>query len=79
MPEEFEEACDKLVFVCPSWKWQKAIDKKHEFPELKPEKQFLTTSIISHERAKNALNNIEIIENVGRANTRGPTAGLKLA
>lgn len=60
-PEEFEEACEKLCYVCPSWGWKASADKNHTFPEFPAEKQFISTRIISNERAKDVLKNVELV------------------
>lgn len=64
-PEEFEEACEKLCYVCPSWGWKGAVDKGHTFSEFTPEKQFISTRIVSNERAKDVLKNVELVAAVG--------------
>ena len=40
-PEEFIIAGDKITSVSSEWKWQKAIDKKYENPNLPADKQYL--------------------------------------
>jgi hypothetical protein len=50
--------------MCPTWKWNPAIDKKHTYEEFPAERQYLSSKIQSAERAKDALQNVTIVENV---------------
>jgi hypothetical protein len=63
-PEEFEEACEQLCYVCPSWGWKGAVDKAHTVAELPADKQFISTRIVSNERAKDVLKNVELVTSV---------------
>ena len=63
-PQEFIEACDKLIYVNPMWEWGKASSKKlmnKDFPE---EKQYITAEIKSWRRMKDIVDDDYIeIEN----------------
>lgn len=62
IPDEFVDACDRLIYMCPSWKWQAVPDPSHRLKDLPDEKQYISTRISSKERAKDAMKNIEMTE-----------------
>ena len=62
IPEEFVDACDRLIYMCPTWKWQPVPDAANRLKDLPEDKQFISTRISSKERAKDAMKNIEMTE-----------------
>jgi hypothetical protein len=68
-PEEFEYACEKLVQICPTWGFKTAVSAKGIGKHLPEDHQFISTKVISLERAKSALSQIEINEVVKRGIT----------
>ena len=68
------DACENFVYICPAWTWKGVTDKSKAAPELPLDKQYISTKIVSRDRAMSSLDNMQI-ESVGAADGRRRTAG----
>jgi len=54
-PQEFVEAGNQLVQMCPTWQWKPASNDKLKRADLPDDKQFLYTRVPCHKRVSDAM------------------------
>lgn len=63
-PQEFIEACDKLIHVNPMWQWGEAMKESKKNKYLPDKKQFIFADIVSRKRLHDD-EGIQIVEKDG--------------